>query len=289
MTRNSQWTERLVLRLIERHQGKPPTEIVEDEADRLLQESEQEQLPVDVDLIASCLGIKRRVASLAFAGRIYAEENGQLVMDLNANDSEPRRRFTAAHEIIHTVFPGFKREARYRTDASAEANPRNREEEYLCDLGAAALLMPRAIVSERLTGNDGLATVEALSTDANVSVEAAANRVVSLSETPLALLVLGMSHKPADTPALQRGDAVPKRLRLRYATTSHLDTYLPRYKGAHDASALCRAYLTHSIERGLEPLPGAGSEVFSVEAKAFGSDPNRRVIALARPAELAIA
>jgi hypothetical protein len=81
-------------------------------------------------------------------------------LDLNANDSEPRRRFTASHEIIHTVFPGFKREARYRTDTSAEANPRNREEEYLCDLGAAALLMPRAIVTKRLSGADGLAAVQ---------------------------------------------------------------------------------------------------------------------------------
>lgn len=284
MMRNSQWTERLVLRLIERHKGKSPTEIVEDEADRLLQESEQAELPVDVDLIASCLGIKRRITSLAFAGRIYAEESGQLVMDLNSNDSEPRRRFTAAHEIIHTVFPGFKREARYRTDASAEANPPNREEEYLCDLGAAALLMPRAIVSKRLTGNDELAAVEALANDANVSVEAAANRVVALSETPIAFLVLGMSHKPADSTALQRGDEVPKRLRLRYATTSQLDTYLPRYKGAHDASALCRAYQTHSMQRGLEPLPGAGPDLFSLEAKAFGSDSNRRVLAFARPA-----
>jgi hypothetical protein len=285
MTRNSQWTERLVLRLVERHKGKSPTEIVEEEANRLLHESEQHDLPVDVDLIASCLGIKRRIASLAFAGRIYAEESGQLVMDLNSDDSEPRRRFTAAHEIIHTVFPGFKREARYRTDASSEANPRNREEEYLCDLGAAALLMPRAIVSRRLTGNDGLATVQDLANDANVSLEAAANRVVSLSETPLAFLVLSMSHKPADNPALQRGEDVAKGLRLRYATTSHLDTYLPRYKAAHEASALCRAYRACSIQQGLEPLPGAEPDgLFTVEAKGYGNDQNRRVLALARPA-----
>jgi hypothetical protein len=69
------------------------------------------QLPVDVDLIASCLGIKRRAASLAFAGRIYAEENGQLVMDLNANDSEPRRRFTAI--LISLATRGRTMQARF--------------------------------------------------------------------------------------------------------------------------------------------------------------------------------
>lgn len=273
------------MRLIERHKGKSPIEIIEAEAGRLLQESEQHELPIDVDLIASCLGIRRRVASFAFAGRIYAEESGQLVMDLNANDSEPRRRFTASHEIIHTVFPGFKREARYRTDTSADASPRNREEEYLCDLGAAALLMPRAIVTKRLSGTDGLAAVQALAADAQVSLEAAGNRIVSLSQTPAVFLVLGLTHKPADTPALQRGEDVSKRLRVRYATTAHLDTYVPRYKAAHEASSLCRAIEGSEIQRGLEPLPGADpSGLFTIEAKGYGKGENRRVLAIARPA-----
>ncbi|MGH2853515.1 MAG: ImmA/IrrE family metallo-endopeptidase [Solirubrobacteraceae bacterium] len=285
MTSSSVWTERLVLRLIERHKGKAPTEIIEAEADRLLKESEQNELPIDVDLIASCLGIRRRIASFGFAGRIYAEESGQLVMDLNADDSEPRRRFTASHEIIHTVFPGFKREARYRTDASAEANPRNREEEYLCDLGAAALLMPRAMVAKRLTGADGLGAIQALAADAQVSLEAAGNRIVSLSETPVVFLVLSMAHKPADGPALRRGEDVPEQLRVRYATTAHLNTYVPRYKAAHDASSLCRAFEGRAIQHGLEPLPGAEPDgVFSVEAKGYGNGPNRRVLALTRPA-----
>jgi Zn-dependent peptidase ImmA (M78 family) len=285
MSSNSQWTEPLVLRLIERHKGKSPNEIIEAEARKLLRESEQSELPIDIDLIASCLGIKRRIASYAFAGRIYAEESGQLVMDLNANDSEPRRRFTASHEIIHTVFPGFKREARYRTDTSSEANPRNREEEYLCDLGAAALLMPRTIVNKRLSDTNGLATVQALAADAQVSLEAAGNRIVSLSKTPAVFLVLSLTHKPADTPALQRGEDIPKRLRVRYATTAHLDTYVPRYKAAHEASSLYRAFEGAGIQRGIEPLPGADSGgLFIIEAKGYGSSDNRRVLAVARPA-----
>ncbi|MGI8921477.1 MAG: ImmA/IrrE family metallo-endopeptidase [Solirubrobacteraceae bacterium] len=285
MPRSSSWSEPLVLKLIERHHGREPEEILEGHAERLLRESEQDALPVNVDLIASVLGIRRRVAPFDFAGRIYAEESGQLVMDLNADDGEPRRRFTGAHELMHVAFPGFKRESRYRADASAGGHARNREEEYLCDYGAAALLMPRRLVAERYGIDDGLLAVEALANDAEVSLEAAGNRLVSLSAGPAAFLVLAMSHKPADTPALRRGEAVPECLRLRYATTAHLNLYLPRFKSAGEGSALCRAWEGWSIERGLEHLPGGdGGSPFRVEAKAYGGDENRRVLALARPA-----
>jgi hypothetical protein len=206
-------------------------------------------------------------------------------MDLNADDGEPRRRFTGAHELMHVVFPGFKRESRYRADAASGAYARNREEEYLCDYGAAALLMPKGLVADRYRIDDGLAAVEALSNEAEVSLEAAGNRLVSLSSTPAAFLVLAMSHKPADTPVLRRGEDVPERLRLRYATIANLDLYLPRYKSARDGSALCRAWEGWSVEHGLESLPGGnGVGTFRVEAKAYGADENRRVLALARPA-----
>lgn len=286
MPRSNGWSEPLVLKLIERHRGKRPEEILEGHAERLLRESEQESLPVDVDLIASVLGIRRRVAPFDFAGRIYAEESGQLVMDLNADDGEPRRRFTGAHELMHVAFPGFKRESRYRADASSGGHSRNREEEYLCDYGAAALLMPKRLVAGHYRIEDGLDAVETLANDASVSLEAAGNRLVSLSPTPATFLVLSMSHKPADTPALRRGDDVPERLRLRYATTANLDVYLPRYKSARDGSALCRAWEGWAVERGLEALPGADNAgAFRVEAKAYGAEDNRRVLALARQGE----
>ncbi len=85
-----------------------------------------------------------------FAGRIYADLDGQLVMDLNDQDGAERQRFTCAHELIHLAFPNFKKETRYRLDAKSPGqNGRNAEEEYLCDLGAAALLMPRELVADR--------------------------------------------------------------------------------------------------------------------------------------------
>ena len=62
--------------------------------------------------------------------------------------------------MMHTAFPNFTEEKRYRLDTSVEAKPLNQEEEYLCDLGAAALLMPASLLQEYRLTRDGLAGVQ---------------------------------------------------------------------------------------------------------------------------------
>jgi Zn-dependent peptidase ImmA (M78 family) len=115
-------------------------------------------------------------------------------MDINDQDSTERQHFTEAHELMHPAFPDFTVEKRYRLDATMDRHAENREEEYLCDLGAAALLMPAELVNDHYTVRGALADVERLSTDAEVSVEAASNRVVALSDEPAVLLCLAWSH-----------------------------------------------------------------------------------------------
>src|SRR4249919_1650517 len=95
------WTEPLVLKLIAQNQGDDPIVAVERYAASLRECAAQDELPIDVDLIASCKGIRSRSAVHDFAGRIFVESDGQLVMDLNSSDSPERRRFTCAHEMIH--------------------------------------------------------------------------------------------------------------------------------------------------------------------------------------------
>jgi hypothetical protein len=277
------WSEPLVLKLVERNKGKPPEEIIEAHVRALLSEAEQTSLPIDVGLIGSLVGVKTRRSSLPFSGRIYAEASGQLVMDLNGEEPRPRQRFTEAHELIHLAFPGFRREARYRADATSGENSTNREEEYLCDYGAASLLMPADLVRSEYDASEGLASVVRLAADAEVSLEAAGNRLTSLASAPLVFLVLGMSHKPADTPALRRGEAVAERLRLRYATTANAEVFLPRYKSAQDGGVLARAWEQRGMVSGVEQLPGYQETRFRVQAKAFGVDSGRRVLALAWP------
>lgn len=279
------WSEPLVLDLIAEHESGDPIAAVESYAQRLRESARQNELPIDVDLIASCKGIRRRAAAHDFAGRIYVESDGQLVMDLNSSDSPERRRFTCAHEMIHTAFPNFTEEKRYRLDATADAKPVNQEEEYLCDLGAAALLMPGALLDGFDIATEGLKAVTKLSARAEVSLEAAGNRLAGLSTEPVAFMVFEHGHKPADRPALRRGEEIPKQVRLRYARCSEsLPVYLPRFKSAEADSPIAKAYSTGEVEHGPGTLPGAPKAgVFEIEARCFGYEDRKRVLAVATP------
>lgn len=284
MPRKTEWSEPLVRELIQANGGCSPEQIMEDYADKLRARSGETTLPIRPHLIASVLGIKRRRAAYDFAGRIFAEPSGQLVMDVNVEDPEDRQHFTEAHELMHPAFPGFAEGHRYRLDASMDRHSENAEEEYLCDLGAAALLMPSELVGDRYTVRGGLEDVERLSSAAEVSIEAAANRIVSLSDEPAVLLCMTWSHKPADRPELRKGADVPKRLRVRYAVTSHTNLYVPKFKGAQDDSVFCDAAKAASICAATTTLPGVEQAgLFRVQAKRYGNDHLERVLAIARP------
>ena len=280
-----EWHEPLVRRLIDNHGGADPERIIEEYADRLRAVADQHALPIRPDLIASCHGIRRRRGGYEFAGRrYYVEPSGQLVMDINDSDSDERQHFTEAHELIHPALPGFALEKRYRLDATIDRHAENREEEYLCDLGAAALLMPRELVAHEYTVSGGLADVERLSRDAEVSVEAAANRVVTIADEPAVLLCLVWSHKPADRVRLRKGLDVPERLRVRYGVTAHLNLYLPKFKSCADDSLFCLAAQSPNIESDVSTLPGVASAGrFRIEAKCYGTGRLERVLAIARP------
>jgi hypothetical protein len=274
----------LVSRLVRERGTRSAEAAIETYADECRRKAMQYRLPIKVDLVASCLGIRQRSGHYPFAGRIYAEPSGQLVMDLNNDDLPARQRFTCAHEIIHTAFPGFVAESRYRTDVRVGAHDPREPEEFLCDFGAATLLMPRDLVVGAYSAAGGLRDVERLAGDAEVSLEAAANRLVSLANEPVAVLIFRWGHKPADSPALRRGEAVPERLRLRYALSHDLDVFVPKYKSADDDSVFVRALASPKIQRGVAPLPGGG-RAFCIEAKQYPWGDELRVIALARPAE----
>jgi Zn-dependent peptidase ImmA (M78 family) len=284
MPRKTEWSEPLVRELIKTNGGRSPEQIMEEHADKLRIAAGETSLPIRPHLIASVHGIKRRQAAYDFAGRIYAEPSGQLVMDVNVEDPEDRQHFTEAHELMHPAFPGFIQGHRYRLDASTERHPENAEEEYLCDLGAAALLMPSELVADQYTVRGGLDDVERLSSAAEVSIEAAANRVVTLADEPAVLLCMTWSHKPADRPALRKGMEVAKRLRVRYAVTSHTNLYVPKFKGADDDSVFCKAAEATSICAATTTLPGVEQAgLFRVQAKRYGTDRLERVLAIARP------
>lgn len=235
----------------------------------------QERLPIDVEGLASARGIRvERVAAGGWDGRVYVAQDGRVTVEVDARAPHVRRRFTVAHELVHTAFPGFAKERRYRVDDDLEralfARSRS-EEERLCDWGAGVLLMPDELTWS-YRADQGLRAVERLARDADVSLEAAGLRLVERSAKPAVFVVAGQAEDG---------------LRVRYAHAGGERVFVPRGAPIPPGSALARAAASGRRERAVEPLPGRSRRAFHVEAKSYptgrGASARERVLALAWP------
>jgi hypothetical protein len=98
------------------------------------------------------------------------------------------------------------------------------------------------------------------------------------------MLCLTWSHKPADRPALRKGEQVAERLRIRYGLAAHMNLYVPKFKSANEGDVFCRAAIGDTIASDVTSLPGLQRDgLFRVQARRYGQGSLLRVIALARP------
>ena len=267
--------DELVARLIGGRTQADPRERLRAIVDGWRQEVGQDRLPIDVVGLASVRGIRvMPVDAPGWDGRVYVDEAGRVTVDVDGRQAPVRQRFTVAHELLHTAFPGFRRERRYRVDDDLELALFSRsraEEEQLCDWGASLLLMPDELTWSYRT-DQGLRAVERLARDAKVSLEAAGLRLVERSAKPAAFLVAGSTDGG---------------LRVRYARVREARVFVPRGAEIAAGSVLSRAAGSGRRERGVEPLPGRSSRRFHVEAKSYptgrGAGARERVLALAWP------
>lgn len=239
-------------------------------------EAGQEKLPIDVFGLASARGIKVvEVEPRDWDGRVYVVPDGRLVIEVHSGHPLARQRFTVAHELAHTAFPGFVADRRYRVDEdlAGAAFARNRsEEERLCDWGAAELLMPDDLTWS-YRADQGLRAVEKLARDAKVSLEAAGVRLIERSSKPAVFMVLG--------------DDDGSGLRVRYAKVQDLPLFVPRGARVDDSSVFARAARSGGRERDTGRLPSRSRRLFHIEAKSFpigrGTGTRERVLAVAFP------
>jgi Zn-dependent peptidase ImmA (M78 family) len=269
--------EPLVERLAGRRADGDPRPRLAAILDRWRADAGQDKLAIDVFGLASARGIRvLEVEPRDWDGRVYVDSAGRPVIEVDRRHSLARQRFTVAHELAHTAFPGFTDERRYRVDddlASAVFARNRSEEERLCDWGAGVLLMPDDLIWS-YRADQGLRAVEKLARDAKVSLEAAASRLIEASRKPAAFLVLERDGAGAD-------------LRVRYAKVQDLPLFLPRGFRVDEGSVFCRAARSGARERETGRLPSRSRRLFHIEAKSFrvgrGAAARERVLALAFP------
>lgn len=161
-------------------------------------------------------------------------------------DTDGRQRFSCAHAVIHTFFMEAGDDLPAR---GAAADSWSRQEEDLCDQGAADLLLPQAAFIAACPAHPDMDDVLKLAGIFEASAEATALRVVALSAIPAAMIVLEPGLKPAELTRIARRqpqpvlpgfppeDPITPRLRVQ-KSLGHQLPFIPRHKSVGESTPL---------------------------------------------------
>ena len=193
-------------------------------------------VPVNLEMLASFRNARVTVLDQEQAETIMWDGK-HFVIRVRQADTEGRQRFSCAHGIIHTYLHGGRQRPAGGGAAHDSWSP---QEEDLCDQGAAELLLPRAAFIAACPSHPDMDDVLRLAEAFDASAEATALRIVTLSATPAAMIVLEPTLKPAELsahrtppvgarrcPAFGWHDPVTPRLRVQKSLGHHAPRSYP--------------------------------------------------------------
>lgn len=240
--------------LLETERGRRPGASVASAVRRiaadLIEQLGIDEPPVDVEMVASLLGIAEVIEDpLLPQSGCLVRVDGRLQVRVRQSDAPERKRFTIGHESGHTFFPGFERRPQYRCNPGS-AGGRSRstgvsgrrgraptpadptalpdDVEQLCDVAASELLLPASLFTPDVRASTfGLDAVQDLAAAYEASLEATARRFVSVSNEDTALVILEVGQKPRE-----RGTVAPDKLRVASTLTTGPWPYIPKHKSA---------------------------------------------------------
>lgn len=146
--------------------------------------------------------------------------------------------------MIHILFLQAGAVGRERTDLAVGAFDARRREEYLCDHGAAELLLPRQEFLARSSDEPDMDSVVELAAAFDASLEATARRLVACGSRPAALVILEPRLKPAELRRMTQtalpgmdAPAFDAKLRVDYSFGVGLP-FIPPHKSIGSATPL---------------------------------------------------
>jgi hypothetical protein len=229
----------------------------------VLREAEVKAPPIDLPMVASFQGVREiEAVVMPQAGRLVPRGDG-LVIQVNADHTLGKRNFTIGHEIGHTFLPDYQARPRLIEDLATGLYEHGSEEEHLCDIAAAELLMPMALFRPLAAARGfDLATVAELAQTFDASREATAIRLVETDLWPCALAIWHRSYKPAQRAQVGQPmfaglewAAPEKMLRVRYAVaSSRFGHYLHPHLAAEPDGCLVRCLAEGRVVYGEEQL-----------------------------------
>lgn len=243
-----------------------------------------------LDALASFQDAKIEEIEMQDAGmltdvREWPDARFSFLIHVNAADSRARKNFSICHEIGHTLMPNYNGNSGPRCDAQTMRWDKGDEEEYLCDVAAAELLMPRREFVPRLRGcGMRIEAIRELAEEFGASLEATAVNVVGANVDDVAVLVWELDwnknqKKGAVNPTLpfDTEDEVTapheREYRIKFARASGTmqHHYFPRGISTEADSLICQAAQTDNPVWGWQELRIGGDQrqKFFVQSQSF--------------------
>lgn len=168
--------------LLQAYGGASAEEAMRAAVDRLLEEAEVNRPPAPLDVLGSLRGVTDiEAVAMASAGRLVPLPDAGYIVQVNDADSRGRQRFSAAHEICHTFFNEARRGVRGHDDADIGVFDERRSEEFLCDVGAAHMLLHPPWLQDLAAGREpSLGCLFEAATRCDASAEATARQLAAL-------------------------------------------------------------------------------------------------------------
>lgn len=154
-----------------------------------------------LDRLASFRDTKIERCAMRAAGELIwrANEESEFLILVNQDHSRQRQNFSICHEFGHLIMPNYNPAQGRRVDMETMRWNAEEEEEYLCDVAAAEILMPRRLFRPRLRGC-GLCieALNELSEEFDTSLEATAINVVRTGLDDVAVIVWKWDYNRKD-------------------------------------------------------------------------------------------
>lgn len=248
-------------------------------ADWLLSEAGVEEPPVPLEILASFQGVTSvEVVDMPRSGMLMPVPGGELKVHLRASDSPGRRNFSLAHEIGHTLMPGYSEQPVEKMDAYTGEFVESNEEELFCDIAARSLLLPEAMFVARCSQLEpSIDNLLALAKDFACSLEAIALRLDQLRPWPCVAVVWEMQLKPAQMktmnnialPGFEEMSVPQEQYRVKYHAGTDTELFFPAFKHVDRSCAMVEGCLVGACFKGNCVLPAAKKDAMRyVEAVA---------------------
>ena len=124
--------------------------------------------------------IEIRYAHLFWDGIVERMGGGGYKVTLKQAQPETRERFTLAHELIHTFFLDLDLDRPGISEDTVGLFQEQMEEENLCDIGAAEILMPEAVFKAKAGSRANFENLESTAQEFQVSWSATLRRLNDL-------------------------------------------------------------------------------------------------------------